>query len=118
MPGTTLQQRQAIQDFVRQLHAAMRDRILNVVLIGSVARGDYDPDSDIDVAVVAKDVDTDFKWEVWGIGAQVSLAHGVVLNVHLYSDLRWAEMRQSRNAPWRNIERDGIDLTPAATPAA
>ena len=116
--GMTLQQRHAVLDFVRQLRTAKGDRVLKVLLIGSVARGDFASDADIDVAVVAKGVDTRFKWDVWDIGAQVSLAHDVILNVHIYSDARWAEMRQNQNALWQNIERDGIDLVPAADPAA
>jgi predicted nucleotidyltransferase len=86
-----------------------------VLLIGSVARGDFGLDSDIDVAVVAKSADTGFKWDAWDIGAQVSLAHDVILNIHIYSERRWAEMRQNRSALWRNIERDGIDLAPETT---
>ena len=88
MPGTTSQQRQAALDFARQLRVAKGDRVVKVLLIGSVARGDFGADSDIDVAVVARSVDTSFKWDVWGIGAQVSLAQGVVLNVHIYSEAR------------------------------
>ena len=117
LPRTTLQQRQAALEFARRVREAMGRRILKVVLIGSVARGDFGSDSDIDIVVVAKGVDTDFKWEVWDIGAQVSLAHSVVLNVHIWSDVRWVKMQQQQNALWQNIERDGIDLSPELIPA-
>ena len=114
---TTPEQRRAVLDFAQQARKAKGERILKIILIGSVARGDFGPDSDVDIVVVAESVDTDFKCEVWDIGARASLAHSVVLNVHIYSRTRWVKMRQEKNALWRNIERDGIDLMPEPIPA-
>ena len=115
--STTSTQRQAILEFARLSREFNGGRILKIILIGSVARGDFGPDSDIDLVVVAESVDTDFKCELWDIGARVSLAHSVILNVHIYSLARWIKMQQEKNALWRNIARDGIDLMPEPIPA-
>ncbi len=116
-PRTTPEQRQAVLDFARQARETKGDRILNIILIGSVARGDFGPGSDVDIVLVAESADTDFKCDVWDIGAQVSLAHDVILNVHIYSRARWDQMKHDKAALWQDIERDGIDLTPEPIPA-
>jgi len=90
----------------------MGRRIHKIILIGSVARGDFGRDSDIDIVVVADGVNVDFKCDVWDLGARVSLAHNVILNIHIYSSARWASMQRERAAFWVHVERDGIDLTP------
>ena len=86
-------------------------------LFGSVARGDFTADSDIDVLVVADQVDTDFKWDVWGVGAQVSLEFDVIFNLHVYSLAHWSSLRAKRQTLWRNVEQDGVELTLQASPA-
>ena len=107
---TTPEQHRAVLEFAQKVRQTKDGRILKTILIGSVARGDFGPDSDIDIVVVAEGVDTDFKCDVWDIGADVSLARSVVLNVHIYSHARWARMQQENTAFWRNVQRDGIDL--------
>ncbi|MBI3760468.1 MAG: nucleotidyltransferase domain-containing protein [Chloroflexi bacterium] len=114
---TTAVQRQAALEFARQVREAKGDRILRTILIGSVARGDFGPDSDIDILVVAEGVDSDFKCDMWDIGADVSLARNVILNVHIYSRARWDKMQKEETVFWQNAQRDGIDIAPEPIPA-
>jgi len=90
------------------------------VLFGSVARGDFRPDSDIDVLVVANKIEPGFKWDVWGIGSRVSLEHDVIFNLHIYSRQDWESLRAKKRAMWRNVEQEGIKLelhSPQVIPA-
>ena len=113
----TRQQRAAVEELVRRLHFHYPGRILLTALFGSVARGDFAADSDIDVLVVADQVDTDFKWDVWGVGSEVSLEFDVIFNLHVYSHAQWANLRARRQTLWRNVEREGIELPPQLVPA-
>ena len=106
----TARQRAATDELLRRLHTKYPHRMLSSVLFGSVARGDFTSESDIDVLVVADRVDTDFKWDVWGIGAEVSLEFDVIFNLRVYSGARWQWMRENRRTLWRNVEKDGIEL--------
>ena len=106
----TAHQRAATDELLRRLRAKYPRRILTTVLFGSVARGDFNPDSDIDVLIVADRVDTDFKWDVWGIGAEVSLEFDVIFNLHVYSGARWQWMRENRRTLWQNVQKDGVEL--------
>jgi len=113
----TPQQRAASEELVRRLHAQHPDRILSTVLFGSVARGDFTPDSDIDVLVVTDRVDGRFKWALWGVGARVSLEFDVIFNLHIYSRAEWEGTRAKGQAMWRNVEREGVELKlPAPAP--
>jgi predicted nucleotidyltransferase len=103
-------QREAIEEFVRRLYATYNGRIVLTALFGSVARGDFTPDSDVDMLVVADEISTEFKWSVWTIGSRVSLDYDVILNVHIKSRARWEAMRAAGEALWRNIEREGVEL--------
>lgn len=111
---TTAKQRRATKELLRRLHAKYPGRIVSTVLFGSVARGDFTGDSDIDVLIVADKEDTAFKWDVWGIGARVSLEFDVIFNLHVYSRALWESLRANRRPLWKNVERDGVDLRPQA----
>lgn len=51
IPGLTGNERAAITEYLFQLRKLCGDRLLRVVLFGSKARGDSDPESDIDLFV-------------------------------------------------------------------
>ena len=94
-----------------------REGLISIVLFGSVARGDFTPDSDIDVLVVTEKLDTDLKWDIWGVGSEVSLEFDVLFNLHVYPRALWESLRAKRKTIWRNVEQDGVELTLKPVPA-
>lgn len=115
--ATTPRQRAATNELLRRLHAEYASRIASVFLFGSVARGDFTPESDIDLLIVADQVDPALKWDIWGIGAEVSADFDVRFNLHVYPASLWEELRAKGKAVWRNVEREGIELRLTASPA-
>ena len=113
----TPQQRAATEELLRRINAKYSGRILSTVLFGSVARGDFTPDSDIDVLVVTEKLDTDLKWDIWGVGSEVSLEFDVLFNLHVYPRALWESLRAKRKTIWRNVDQDGIELTLKPVPA-
>lgn len=106
-----LQQRQALAELLRRLQVRYPGQIIASVLYGSVARGDFRADSDIDVLLVAKEVTADFKWEVRGLASRVSYEFDVIFNLHIYSQANWELQRTRQNTVWRNVEREGVALS-------
>ena len=49
-----MEPRRLAEEFARRLREALGGRLVRVVLFGSVARGDYEPDSDVDILVVVR----------------------------------------------------------------
>lgn len=112
----TARQHDAIHELVRRLYAAYNGRLVLVALFGSVARGDFTADSDIDILVVANDFEPDFKWGVWGLGSEVSLDHDMLFNLHVYPRSLWQTLQADGRRIHRDVEREGIDLRPLTEP--
>lgn len=108
--AVTDKQRAAIQKLLERLRLQYSERIRSTILFGSVARGDFRSDSDIDMLVIADKIDSDFKWKVWEIGADVSLEFDVIFNLRVYPRVRWEHLGVQRKPLWRNISREGITL--------
>ena len=108
--AVTAKQRAAIKKLLERLNAQYGERINTTILFGSVARGDFRSDSDIDMLIVADKIESDFKWKIWEIGADVSLEFDVIFNLRVYPRTRWEHLGVQRKPLWRNIEREGITL--------
>ena len=49
-----------IEKFVSDLKTYYKERLVSIVLFGSIARGEAKPESDIDMLIVAKDLSIDY----------------------------------------------------------
>lgn len=82
--------------------------IKSVILFGSQARGDYEPDSDIDVFVVTERLDTKIREAILDEAFEISLNEDVMLLPVIY-DLERFESPLFRAGPlYQNISREGI----------
>jgi len=109
--------RAAVMEYVTRIRSRFPDRILAVVLFGSKARGDADPESDIDLFVLIDAESNEFRSELWRIASDVSLEYNVVLSPRVFGQARWAETRRIRLPLYRAIVADGVPLTPERIPA-
>ncbi len=98
----------SILDELRQgLHALYGDDLFSLVLFGSQARGDADPESDVDVLVVLdKPVDAGREIErTGGIVANLSLRYDTAVSCLFVS----AERYYTERSPFLlNVRREGI----------
>ena len=83
------------------------DKIKLMMLFGSVARGDYRPDSDIDILVVSN-----YRKEIWPeislIIADTILEEGELLSVHMISENMFNETKDYSFLT--NVLKEGIIL--------
>ena len=108
-------ERRALADYVGRLLAAEGQRIQNVFLFGSKARGDANVDSDLDVLVIVDCYDSQTDHLVTKTAARVSLEYDTLLNTHIVAADRWDQMRRWSATLWRQVERDGVPLLPEST---
>ncbi len=109
----TSNERAALTSLVSRLHQRYRDDLLRVVLFGSKARGDFDDESDLDLLIVVRMVDSDYRryWnEIVRIAWEIEFAYGIVTSLIIKDETTYATMRQHRLLLYRNIEQDGIEL--------
>lgn len=60
----TKNQISALSQYLTILRSNFRDKIVDVLLFGSVARGEYDEESDMDILVIVENGDAKFREEV------------------------------------------------------
>jgi predicted nucleotidyltransferase len=103
----TDEERQAVEAFVTELHQQYPDRVQDVILFGSKARGDSHPDSDIDILVLVDDDDWRFSHAISRLAARISLNYDVLLGPRVIRQARWR-----RSLLYPTISSEGIPLTP------
>ena len=100
----------ALDVCVERLMTHLDGQLVAVYLFGSKSRGDFTPDSDIDVLIVLQDLNGRVQDEIHLLGARVSLEHDVLLNTHIFSRTRWEKMARQQATLWREVQRDGVPL--------
>lgn len=79
-------------------------------LFGSKARGDSDPESDIDVLIVLEDINREIRKSVSVLCCDLGIDHHVVLTPILYS-LAELNSGRTRITPfYRNVAREGVPV--------
>ncbi|GFP35267.1 uncharacterized protein HKBW3S43_01059, partial [Candidatus Hakubella thermalkaliphila] len=79
-PNLTKNQKAALQGYLGILQRNYQDKILQVVLFGSVARGECDQESDIDLLVVLKNGDRRLRDEISMASFDLILKYDVILS--------------------------------------
>ncbi|MGC9319530.1 MAG: nucleotidyltransferase domain-containing protein [Armatimonadota bacterium] len=102
-----------LDEALRQLRARLEDlygeRLKGLYLFGSRARGDAEPDSDVDVAVVLDDSDSVYREirRMSEIGARTSLD----LDLHVSPiPVREGDWREGTSVFLRNVAREGVPV--------
>ncbi|MEA3401234.1 MAG: nucleotidyltransferase domain-containing protein [Armatimonadota bacterium] len=102
-----------LDEALRQLRAELEElygeRLRGLYLFGSRARGDAEPDSDVDVAVVLDDFESVYTEirRMSEVGARTSL--DLDLHVSLIP-VREADWREGTSIFLRNVAREGVSV--------
>ncbi len=81
----------AITAYVRAIRRQYPERIRAVALFGSKARGDDDPESDIDLLVICNSEDRQFRSALWRKASEISLEQSILLSIRIYSQAALAK---------------------------
>ena len=98
-----------LNDFVAECRIAFCEKLSDVRLFGSYARGDHNEDSDIDVMVILDMGDTEVRrsrHDVCRIAAMLELKYNVTISPVLYSEDEY-NVRKSFGF-CRNVETEGV----------
>jgi predicted nucleotidyltransferase len=106
---TDMEKRVALS-FVKRMRQRFDGQLIDAVLFGSRARGEAQPDSDMDVLVVMSSADPEVRKQIRHIAAEVWLEHDIYLSTRVWSQAQWRKLEELQTLLYQNIHRDGISL--------
>ena len=84
---------------------------LELYLFGSVARNNYEPDSDIDILVlVPGKVDTSLKEDIIDLAYDVELEYDVVFGIVVRSKEFWISEKAAAMPFHQNVQREAVRI--------
>lgn len=105
-------ERNAVQSFVYKVRRTFPDKILDILLFGSRARGDAQPDSDMDILVVMTHTDLETRRTIRDLAVEVWLAYGIYLSTRVWSEAYWQQHADIQTTFYGNLQQDAIHLLP------
>jgi len=106
----TKDQRATVFGYLKILQEKYRDKIGQVVLFGSVARGESDEESDVDIMIVLKNGSRKLRDEISMASFDLILRNNVILSPMVMDRKTYEWHKKYRDPLYNDIERDGIDL--------
>lgn len=107
------QHSEILQKLVPSLIHIFQQNVYRIILYGSVARGTYTQESDIDIAVIVKSYTKDMHDSMIDYTVDLELEYDVVLSVLL---IDYDKYREWENVMpfYQNVKKEGVILWQAA----
>jgi predicted nucleotidyltransferase len=109
MPALPPPVRVAVQEYRRALESLLPGRVRRVTVFGSVARGEANEDSDLDILVLLDAPSFDEKARAIDRATEIGLLHDLVFSPIVLSMDDWLELEQRERSFPREVTRDGIE---------
>ncbi|MBI3359483.1 MAG: nucleotidyltransferase domain-containing protein [Chloroflexi bacterium] len=103
-------ERDALEQAIRELATKYQDQVRFVALFGSKARGDFGPESDIDLLIISEADDWRTRDEIRTPVADANIDHGVYLSARVISWVRFQTLHLRRPGLFADLCRDAIEL--------
>jgi predicted nucleotidyltransferase len=100
----------ALKELKERLKGFLDERLIRFVLFGSRARGDYDSQSDIDVAIIVRGLTRDLKNQILDVVAEVEFKHLVPLSTLVISEDEFKRLKKLERRIALDIESEGIPI--------
>lgn len=101
---------ETLKELKESLGTFLGDRLLRMVLFGSRARGDYSDESDIDVAIIIRDLTPELKHQVLDRVADIELKHLMPVSALLLSEDAFNHLKRRERRIALDIEKEGVPL--------
>ncbi|MFZ3073130.1 MAG: nucleotidyltransferase domain-containing protein [Thermodesulfobacteriota bacterium] len=92
------------------LRRLLGEKLVKLVLFGSMARGDYDSSSDIDIAIVVRGLSRELKSAILDEVAEIELKHLTPLSVIVFSEEEFNRLKERERRIALDIEKEGVPL--------
>ena len=99
-----------LKQFKAGLEQAVGAQLIELKLFGSKARGDDQPDSDIDVLVIVVTDDSHIRESVYNIVTDILLQTDLCISPKIISKDKFDQLRKENTSFIRNVSRDAITV--------
>lgn len=106
----TPQESKAIALLKKSLTELLRENLLSLTLFGSRARGDFDRQSDIDIAIIVRDLTSAQKNRILSAIAEIEYAYTLPLAALVLSEKDFSALRHRERRIARDILEEGVPL--------
>ena len=97
-------------DLKESLKLSLGDSLIKMVLFGSRARGDYDEDSDIDIAIIVRSLSKELKNNIFSQVAEIELKYLRSISSIIFSETEFNRLKERERRIALDIESEGILL--------
>lgn len=104
------QEKSVLGQFKVSLEQTIGRQLIELRLFGSKARGDDEPDSDIDVLVIVSSDDWHIRDRVYDIATDMLLQADVCISPKVISKSRFAQLCKEGTSFIHNISKDAITI--------
>ena len=99
-----------LRELRRSLDRLLGNQLVRIILFGSMARGDNDDESDVDVAVITRGSSRELKHQILDEVAEIELEHDMPLSVLVFSDEEFDRLKKRERRIALDIEDEGVLL--------
>jgi hypothetical protein len=84
--------------------------VQDMIIFGSKARGTARPDSDLDMILLIREGDWQFKRQIRYPGYDLSIGTDVLPSLMVYTLAEWQQMQEDQSVFREVVERDGVSV--------
>ncbi len=103
-------EKKAVAEIRERVNGLVGSRLKGLYVFGSKARGDYDPESDVDLAILIDGLDRETKRNIIDLVVDVEVKYFVVISSLVLSWKDFTDLKKRERRIALDIEREGISL--------
>jgi predicted nucleotidyltransferase len=92
------------------MESQLGDRLVKIVVFGSRARGDFDAESDTDIAIIVRELSRELKYQILDTVAEIEMKFIVPLSVIVFSENEFERLKKRERRIALDIEKEGTPL--------
>ena len=100
--------REVARRFAEDVKKRLGESVKEIILFGSVARGDYGENSDVDVLIVVEGDAWEAQKKASDVAVDYIIEYGVYVSAKVISVEEFELMKNLNTAFYRNIQREGV----------
>jgi len=106
----TKEEENIIEKLVKKIKEALGGNLVFIELFGSKIRGDYEPDSDIDLLIVVRNKDVKLRTNLYDILFEIDPYYSFKISLIIYSEFEYKQNIKLKSTFFENIKKEGIRL--------